>query len=121
MITSIHSTDTLQVFDRIVSLFPLEQRGFIYARLSHSLKAIIIQKLLPKNDGIGRVIATEVCVVNMAVRRIIRSGDFTQLSSVMQTGSQYKMYPMRHSLDKIFEQGLINADTYEMYTKEIGQ
>ena len=121
VITSIHSTDTLQVFDRIVSFFPLEQRNFIYARLSHSLKAVITQKLLRQNDGIGRVIATEVCVVNIAVRRIIRSGDFTQLPSVMQTGSQYKMHLMRHSLDKIFEQGLISADTYEMHTKEIGQ
>jgi len=121
VITSIHSTDTLQVFDRIVSFFPLEQRGFIYARLSHSLKAIVIQKLLPKNDGIGRAIATEVCIVNIAVRRIIRSGDFTQLPSVIQTGSQYKMHLMRHSLDRIFEQGLISADTYEMHTKEIGQ
>ncbi len=121
VITSIHCTDTLQVFDRIVSFFPLEQRGFIYARLSHSLKAVITQKLLPKNDGIGRVIATEVCVVNIAVRRIIRSGDFTQLPSVIQTGSQYKMHLMRNSLDKIFEQGLIGADTYEMHTKEIGQ
>ena len=121
MITSVHCTDTLQVFDRIVSFFPLEQRNFIYARLSHSLKAVITQKLLRQNDGIGRVIATEVCVVNIAVRRIIRSGDFTQLPSVMQIGSQYKMHLMRHSLDKIFEQGLISADTYEMHTKEIGQ
>jgi len=121
VITSIHSTDTLQVFDRIVSFFPLDQRGFIYARLSHSLKAIVIQKLLPRVDGIGRLIATEVCIANIAVRRIIRSGDFTQLSSVIQTGSQYKMHLMRHSLDRIFEQGLISADTYEMHTKEIGQ
>ena len=121
VITSIHSTDTLQVFDRIVSFFPLDQRGFIYARLSHSLKAIVIQKLLPRVDGIGRLIATEVCIANIAVRRIIRSGDFTQLPSVIQTGSQYKMHLMRHSLDRIFEQGLISADTYEMHTKEIGQ
>ena len=121
VITSLHSTDALQVFDRIVTFFPLDQRSFIYARLSHSLKAIIIQKLLPKKDGIGRVIATETCIVNIAVRRIIRSGDFTQLFSVIQTGSQYKMHLMRYSIDRLFEQGLIDGDTYEMHTKEIGQ
>jgi twitching motility protein PilT len=117
VITSLHATDTVQVFDRIVSIFPLDQRDFIYSRLSHSIKAIIIQKLLPHKSGIGRVIATDVCVMNTAVRRIIRSGDFTQLPSVMQTGSKYKMHLMQDSIDKLFQQGLISGETYEMYSK----
>ena len=118
VITSLHATDAVQVFDRIVSFFPLDQRDFIYARLSHSLKAIVIQKLLPHKSGIGRVIAAEVCVVNIAVSRIIRSGDFAQLPSVMQTGLHYKMQPMQTSIDKLFEQGFISAETYEMHSKK---
>ena len=118
VITSLHATDTVQVFDRIVSFFPLDQRDFIYARLSHSLKAIIIQKLLPHKSGIGRVIAAEVCMVNLAVARIIRGGDFTQLPSVIQTGSQYKMVLMQNSMDNLFEQGFISAETYEMHSKK---
>jgi len=118
VITSLHATDTVQVFDRIVSFFPLEQRNYIYARLSHSLRAIIIQKLLLSNSGIGRVLATEVCIVNTAVRRTIYSGDFTQLPSLIQTGSQYKMHLMQKSIDNLFEKGLISGETYEMYTKK---
>lgn len=118
VITSLHATDTIQVFDRIISLFPLEQRNFIYARLSHSLKAVIVQKLLPHASGIGRVLATEVCMVNTAVRRTIYSGDFTQLLSIIQTGLKYKMYLMQDSIDKLYEHKLISGETYEMFTKK---
>jgi twitching motility protein PilT len=117
VITSLHATDVVQVFDRIISFFPPETRSYIYARLSHSLRALIIQRLLIHKSGIGRVLATEVCTVNMAVKRIINSGDFNQLSSVIQTGSQYKMHTVQESLDRLFEQGLINAETYEINSK----
>jgi twitching motility protein PilT len=119
VITSLHSTDTVQVFDRIISFFPLETRNYVYARLSHSLKAIIIQNLLARRDGIGRVLATEVCVANIAVKRTISSGDFTQLASVIQTSSQYKMHTMQDSLDRLYRQGLISPETYEIYSNRL--
>jgi twitching motility protein PilT len=115
VITSLHAADSVQVFDRIISFFPLDQRSFIYSRLSHSLKAIIIQGLLPHKNGLGRVLSTEVCIVNTAIRRIIHGGDFTQLHSIVQTGSKYKMHLMQDSIDKLFEYGLINAETYGLY------
>lgn len=117
VITSLHATDTVQVFDRIISFFPLEQRDFIYSRLSHSLRAVIMQKLLPHKNGTGRVVATEVCVVNTAVSRVIRSGNFTQLPSIIQTGAKYEMQTMQGSIDKLFEKDLISSETYEMYSK----
>lgn len=118
VITSIHSTDTLQLLNRIASFFPLDQRNFIYARLSYSLKATIIQKLLPRSGGIGRVVATEVCVVNTAVKRVIRSGEFIQLLSIIQTGMRDKMCLMQDSIDKLFESGIISGETYEPYAKK---
>lgn len=117
VITSLHSTGTRQVFDRIISFFPLEQRNYICARLSRSIKAIIIQSLLLHKSGVSRVLATEVCFANTAVKRIIYSGDFTQLPSVIQTGSQYKMHLMEDSVEKLFEQGLIDAESYQLYRK----
>ncbi len=119
VITSLHATDTVQIFDRIISFFPLDQRDFIYARLSHSLKAVVIQKLLLHKNGIERVLATEVCVANTAVRRNIYNGDLTQLPSVIQTGSKYQMHLMQDSINKLFEQGLISGETYELNTVKL--
>jgi len=118
VITSMHATDTLQVFDRIVSMFALEQRNFIYTRLSHSLKAIITQRLLPHRDGVGRVVASEICIVNTPIKRIIHQGDLTQLVSIMQTSAKYKMNLMQDSIAKLFEEGKISGETYEIYTKK---
>lgn len=118
LITSLHATDTVQVLDRIASFFPAEQKNFIYSRLSHCIRAIIVQRLLPHKSGIGRVLATEVCVANIAVRRMINSGDFTQLPMVIQTGAKYKMHLMQNSLDILFEQSLISAEIYDMYSKK---
>jgi len=121
VITSLHASDSVQVFDRIVSLFPAEQRAFIYARLSHSLKAIITQSLLVHTSGIGRVLATEVCVVNTGIRRVIASGNFTELPAIIETGSQFKMHLMKDSIERLFEQGQISAETYDMHDKKIGK
>ncbi|MFH1281508.1 MAG: PilT/PilU family type 4a pilus ATPase, partial [Candidatus Omnitrophota bacterium] len=118
VITSIHATDTVQVFDRILSLFPASQRDFMCTRLSNSIRAIINQKLLPHKSGIGRVIATEVCIGNTAVRRTIRKKDFFQLALIMQTSSKYRMNLMQDSINKLFEQGLISAETCETYTNQ---
>ena len=118
VITSIHATDTIQVFDRILSLFSAPQRDFICTRLSHSLRAVINQKLLPHKNGIGRIVATEICTANMAVKRIIKDRDFIQLASIMQTGMKYKMCLMQDSVTRLFEQNMISAETYEMYTKQ---
>jgi Tfp pilus assembly pilus retraction ATPase PilT len=118
VITSLHATDTLQVFDRIMSLFPAEQRIFTCARLSHCLQAVIVQKLLPHVNEKERVLANEVCVSNTAVKRVIHSGDFTQLLSIIQTGSKYKMHVLQDSINMLFEKGLISAETYELYSKK---
>jgi len=118
VITSIHATDTLQVFDRITSFFPKDQWGFICARLSHSLKAVIVQNLLPHKDGKSRILATEVCIVNNAIKRLIYTGDFTQLYSIIQTGSQSNMHLMSASVERLFEQNLISAEVYDTYRKK---
>ncbi|MFH0790023.1 MAG: PilT/PilU family type 4a pilus ATPase [Candidatus Omnitrophota bacterium] len=120
VITSIHATDTVQVLERIMSFFPAQQHEFVCARLSHSLRAIINQRLLPHNSGIGRVLACEVCVVNTALKRIIANRNFTQLPSIIQTGSKLKMQLLQDSVVNLFERGLINAETYELYTKKQG-
>lgn len=119
VITCIHATDTVQVLDRIISLFTAEQRNFICSRLSHCLKAICIQQLLPHKSGTERVLATEVCIVTNAIRRLISSINFSQIPSVIQTGAEYKMQTIRNSIDNLFGQGLISAETYEMYTKKL--
>ncbi|MFH1678828.1 MAG: PilT/PilU family type 4a pilus ATPase [Candidatus Omnitrophota bacterium] len=117
VITSIHAADTLQVIDRIISLFPLEQQLFIANRLSHCLRAIITQSLLPHKNGLERILATEICVATYAIKRTIHERNFIQLNSIIQSNAQQGMHLMQSSIDKIYEQGLVTGETYEMYGK----
>lgn len=118
VISSIHAADTMQVLDRIISLFPVEQQIFIASRLSHCLKAIITQVLLPHKNGLERVLVTEVCVANYAVKRIIHDKNFIQLNSTIQSNAKLGMHLLQTSIDKIYEQDLISGETYEMYSKK---
>jgi twitching motility protein PilT len=68
---------------------------------------------LPHKSGIGRVIATEVCIANTAIRRTIRSKEFIQLTSIMQTGAKSNMHIMQDSVTKLFENGLISSEIYD--------
>ena len=117
VISSLHAADTLQVLDRLISLFPLEQQSFIASRFSHCLKAIITQALLPKKDGLERVLATEVCIANYAVKRVVNDRNFTQLNAIIQSNAKEGMHLIQSSIDKLYEQGLITGETYELYSK----
>jgi len=75
---------------------PLQQQ--VRVQLSVSLQGIVAQQLLPKADGNGRVVATEVLVPTPAVRNLIREGKTHQIYSALQTGSQYGMQTMDTSL-----------------------
>lgn len=118
VITSIHAADTLQVLDRVISLFSVEQQAFISNRLSHCLRAIITQALLPHKNGIERILATEVCIANYAVKKTVHDRNLMQLNSIIQSSAQLGMRLMQSSIDKIFEQGLITGETYEIYSKK---
>ena len=117
VVSSLHAADTLQVLDRLISLFTLEQQGFIAGRFSHCLRAIITQSLLPKKDGLERVLATEVCIANSAVKRVVNDRNFTQLNDIIQSNAKAGMPLMQNSIDKLYEQGLITGETYELYSK----
>jgi twitching motility protein PilT len=95
---TLHTQDTAQTVDRIVDVFPPDQQQQVRVQLSVSLQGIVAQQLLPKADGNGRVVATEVLVPTPAVRNLIREGKTHQIYSALQTGSQYGMQTMDTSL-----------------------
>ncbi len=115
VIASFHAPDTLQAIDRLVSIFPAENRKQVLAQFSHCLRGIITQMLIPRSDKRGRFLATEVLTINEAVKKVIRNDELIQLRNMMQTGSGAKMRSFAESLKQCFEQGIIDGETYEWY------
>lgn len=115
ILTSIHAPDSSQALDRIVSFFPAELQKHMLTRLALILKGIITQELIPRKDGKGLVVATEILMTNDAMKRIIRDGDWKQIPTVIQTGKKVGMQSMRSSLERYFLQGVIDGEYFREY------
>jgi twitching motility protein PilT len=96
-----------------VDVFPPDQQQQVRVQLSVSLQGIVTQQLLPKADGQGRVVATEVLVPTPAVRNLIREGKTHQIYSALQTGGQFGMQTMDASLAQLVREHKITRELAE--------
>ena len=91
VLATLHTPDAVQTIQRIFSVFPHEQQNNIMYQLANTLQAVLAQRLLPRADGKGLVLACEVCIATPAVRKRIREGEPHLLFSEMQMGRKHQM------------------------------
>jgi twitching motility protein PilT len=120
VLATLHTPDSVQTVQRIYSVFPSAQQNAITVQLSNSLQAIVSQKLLPRADGKGRVVASEICVATPAVRNHIRGQEPHLIYSEMQTGRKYQMHTMDQSLLELYQRGEITYDLALSNAREPG-
>ena len=111
VMATLHAPDAAQCIDRIIDVFPSHQQQQIRVQLASCLEGVLSQKLLPRTDGKGRVVAVEVLIGTSAVRNIIRDRKTELLYGVMQTGSAYGMVLMDAALKDLYEKGVISLET----------
>ena len=108
---TLHTSSAAKTIDRIIDVFPADDKEMVRAMLSVSLEAVIAQTLVKRVDGKGRVAAHEIMLGTPAIRNLIREAKVPQITSMMQMGSKMGMTIMRDSLNRLFELGEISADT----------
>jgi len=111
---TLHTPNAVQTVDRIIDVFPPHQQAQVRAQLSMSLRAVVAQRLLPKEGG-GRVSQREVLINTPAVANIIRDNRMQELKSVLQTGSDVGMISFDKDLKRLLKEGAISKETYEAY------
>jgi len=111
VLATLHTPDVVQTIQRIYSVFPAGQQNTIVVQLANSLQAVVAQRLLPRADGAGQVLACEVCVSTPAVRTHIRERQVHQLGNEMQTGMKFQMQTMDASLLSLVQLGEITLET----------
>jgi twitching motility protein PilT len=114
---TLHTQGAAKTVDRIVDVFPAEEKDMVRSMLAESLHAVISQVLCKRKDGSGRVAAYEVMVGTPAVRNLIREGKVAQLYSVMQTGRALGMQTLDQSLVACVQQGRISAEHARLHMK----
>jgi twitching motility protein PilT len=118
VISTLHTNDAVQSIDRLLDVFPPHQQGQVRAQLGLCLLAVLAQRLLPRADGKGRVVATELLVNNSAVANMIREGKTHQLYSVMETHAKDGMYTMDSSIKQLYLKGLITFEEAKLRVRD---
>ena len=112
---TLHTGNAARTLDRVLDVFPTDQREQIRVMVSESLRGVISQQLVPRIDGQGRALALEILVNTPAVAATIRDGKTFMLPGIMQTGRKLGMQLMDDSLMALYDKGLISQE--EAYTR----
>ncbi|WP_395405796.1 type IV pilus twitching motility protein PilT [Pseudoduganella sp. UC29_106] len=106
---TLHTSSAAKTIDRIIDVFPAEEKEMVRAMLSESLQAVISQTLLKTKDGSGRVAAHEIMVGTPAIRNLIREAKIAQMYSAIQTGSNVGMQTLDQNLTDLLRRNVISA------------
>src|SRR5471030_629217 len=106
---TLHTSSAAKTIDRVVDVFPADEKEMVRAMLSESLQAVISQTLLKTKDGSGRVAAHEIMVATPAIRNLIREAKIAQMYSAIQTGSNMCMVTLDQTLSDLVRRNVISA------------
>lgn len=107
---TLHTTSAAKTVNRIIDVFPAEEKAMVRAMLSTSLEAVIAQTLIKKVNG-GRIAAQEIMLCNPAIRNLIREDKIPQIYSAIQTGNSLGMKTLDQHLKELLAQNLITRVT----------
>jgi len=107
VLATLHTNDVPQTVNRITDIFPAEQQATVRQQLSLALSAVLCQQLVPRSDGKGRVVATELMIATDGVRAHIRKGSFHQLHTELTLGRRFGMATMEDSLARLVKAGTV--------------
>ncbi|TVO59389.1 type IV pilus twitching motility protein PilT [Denitromonas halophila] len=106
---TLHTSSAAKTIDRIVDVFPAEEKDMVRAMLSESLRAVIAQTLLKTKDGKGRVAAHEIMIGTPAIRNLIRENKIAQMYSAIQTGQNVGMQTLDQCLADLVRRNLVST------------
>ena len=109
-LATLHANSANQALDRIINFFPEERRNQLLMDLSLNLKALVSQRLIPKQDGKGRVAAVEVMLNSPLISDLIFKGEVSEVKEIMKKSRNLGMQTFDQALFDMYE---ANAITYE--------
>lgn len=108
VLATLHTSGAAKTIDRMIDVFPSDEKKIVRTILSESLTAVISQVLCKRITGSGRIAAYEIMVGSSAIRHLIREGKVSQMYSAIQTGSALGMQTLDQSLSALVQHGEID-------------
>ncbi|MBQ7174932.1 MAG: type IV pilus twitching motility protein PilT [Lachnospiraceae bacterium] len=117
--SSLHTNDAASTINRIIDVFPENQKDQIRTQLSMVTESVISQRLLPRADGKGRTACFEIMHCTPAIRSLIRENKIHQIPGIIQTSSRAGMITMDEALFQAVCEGRISRTTALEYAADI--
>ena len=109
-LSTIHSNNANQTMDRVINFFPEDRRDQLLIDLSLNLKAVVAQRLIPKKDGSGSVVAVEVMLNTPLVSDFIEKGKVSEIKDVMKRSGELGMQTFDQAVYDRYKSGEISYD-----------
>lgn len=114
--STLHTISAPETISRLIDMFPSSQQNQIRTQLASVLRAVVTQRLMPRQDKHGRIPAIELLFNNPAVSTIIRDGKPFLLDNVLQTSDSEGFIYFEKYLTNLVKEGKISAETANTYS-----
>jgi len=118
VLSTLHTIGASKTVDRVIDIFPSDQQQQIRIQLAAVLQAVVSQQLIKRIDGEGRVIATEVMLINPAISNLIREAKTHQIDTQIQIGKKLGMQSMDNSLYDLYSKNQISQESAMAYSPD---
>ena len=110
VLATLHANSSNQALDRIINFFPEERREQLLMDLSLNIRALISQRLIPREAGSGRIAAMEIMLNSPLIQDLIFRGEVAKIKEVMSRSTRVGMKTFDQALFDLFEQGFISYE-----------
>ncbi len=107
---TLHANSANQALDRIINFFPEERRQQLLMDLSLNVTAMISQRLIPREHGLGRVAAMEIMLASPLISDLIFRGEVSTIKEVMAKSTRLGMQTFDQALYQLYEDGSISYE-----------
>src|SRR5207247_8037525 len=109
-LATLHANSANQALDRVINFFPEERRPQLLMDLSLNLKALVSQRLVPKQDGKGRIAVVEVMLNSPLISDLIFKGEVSEIKEIMKKSRNLGMQTFDQALFDMYENNIVSYE-----------
>jgi twitching motility protein PilU len=110
VLATLHANSANQALDRIINFFPEERREQLLMDLSLNIRAMISQRLVPRDGDAGRIAAMEIMLHSPLIADLIFKGEVAQIKEVMARSTRLGMKTFDQALFELYEESCISYE-----------
>jgi twitching motility protein PilU len=110
VLATLHANSSNQALDRIINFFPDERREQLLMDLSLNIRALVSQRLVPRESGSGRIAAMEIMLNSPLIQDLIFKGKVQEIKEVMARSTRIGMKTFDQALYDLYEGGYISYE-----------